>query len=308
MVLAIGLLVAGTIALTIGAEAAIRGAAKVGAARRISPFVLGAVLFGIDIESLGAALIAAGRDQTSMAAGGTFGTIVFLFGVGFGLALLISRKPVESPSRPMVLWPAATLVLGALAISDQVVSRYEGVTLVLAYVVYLSMVLRDREPAEAVGAHVEHEAEQAGRVPPLVLLLGGLAFVYVGATIMVEGGVRILDRTGLTDGFVGAALIGALASADEVLLEILPIRRGLTSLATGNLFGTVGAFSTLVVGLAALIRPLAVDSAAASAFLAASLLYTIVATAFIVRAKAGKVVGVTLIVCYAAWLALSSQI
>ncbi len=308
MLLAIGLLVAGTIVITVGAEAAIRAAGKVAKARGISPFVLGAVLFGIDLESLGAALTAAARNQTAIAAGEAFGTIVFLFGVGFGLALLLSRRPVESPSRPMVLWPAAALVLGALAVADEQVSRYEGVSLILAYVLYLSMVLREREPAEAVGEHVEREADEVPRVPPVLLLIGGLVFVIVGATTMVEGGVRILDRTGLAAGFVGAAVIGALASADEVLLEILPIRRGMTSLATGNLFGTVAAFSTLVLGLAAVVRPLTVDSAGASAFLAASVLYTIVATAFLLRARAGKVVGVALIVCYAAWLTFSAQI
>jgi cation:H+ antiporter len=308
MLLAIGLLIAGTVVVTVGAEAAIRAAGKVATARSVSPFVLGAILFGIDIESLGAALIAAARDQTEIAAGEAFGTIVFLFGVGFGLALLLSRKPAESPSRAMVLWPAATLVLGALAVADEAVSRYEAVSLVLAYVLYLWVVLREREPAEAVGEHVEHEAEEVLPVSPVILLIGGLVFVYAGATVMVEGGVRILDRTGLAAGFVGAAVIGALASADEILLEILPIRRGMTSLATGNLFGTVAAFSTLVLGLAALVRPLTVDSAAASAFLAASLLYTIVATAFLVRGRAGKVVGVALIVCYAGWLAFSAQI
>ncbi len=308
MLLAIGLLVVGTIILALGAEAAIRAAGWVAKARGISPFLLGAVLFGIDIESLGAALIAAARDQTTIAAGEAFGTIVFLFGVGFGLALLLSRNPVESPSRSMVLWPAATLVLGALAIADEEVSRYEGVSLILAYILYLSMVLREREPAAAVGEHVEQKAEKVRRVPPVLLLIGGLALVYVGATIMVEGGVRILDRTEFAAGFVGAAVIGGLASADEVLLEILPVRRGFTSLATGNLFGTIAAFSTLVLGLAALVRPLTVDSAAASAFLAASVLYTIVATAFLRRERAGKVVGVALILCYAAWLALSSQI
>jgi cation:H+ antiporter len=308
MLLAIGLLAAGTVVLTVGAEAAIRAAGRVTKARGISPFVLGAVLFGIDLESLGAAVIAAARDQTSIAAGEAFGTIVFLFGVGFGLALFLARGPVESPSRAMVLWPAATLVLGALAVADEAVTRYEAVSLVLAYVLYLWMVLREREPVEAVGEHVEREAEEMRRVPPVVLLIGGLALVYAGATMMVDGGIRILDRTGLAAGFVGAALIGGLASADEVLLAILPIRRGMTSLATGNLFGTVAAFSTLVLGLAALVRPLVVDSAAASAFLAASLLYTIVATAFLMRGRAGKLVGVALIVVYAAWLAFSSQI
>ena len=67
----------------------------------------------------------------------------------------------------------------------------------------------------------EREVDEAPRIPPLILLLGGLALVYAGATILVDGGIRVLHRTSLTAGFVGAALIGALAALDEVLLEVL---------------------------------------------------------------------------------------
>src|SRR5439155_3289094 len=121
------------------------------------------------------------------------------------------------------------------------------------------------------------------RVPPILLLVFGLALVYVGATVVVNGGIRILERTSLAAGFVGAAVIGALAALDEVFLEVLPVLRGTPELATGNLFGTVAAFSTGVLGLAALVRPLEVDGAGATAFLAAAALYTVVATTFLAR-------------------------
>ena len=65
----------------------------------------------------------------------------------------------------------------------------------------------------------------------------------------------ILDRTTLSAGYVGAAIIGALASADELLLEVLPVRRGTPELATGNLFGTLAAFTSGALGLAALSTP-----------------------------------------------------
>src|SRR5437879_3139778 len=120
----------GAVVLTVGAESAIRGAARFAADHGLSPFVLGALLFGIDVESLGAALLAAGRGPTSLAAGEAFGTIVFLFSAGFGVALLVTRKPVAAPSRLMVLLPAATLVLGAAALANEEVSRFEGAALV----------------------------------------------------------------------------------------------------------------------------------------------------------------------------------
>jgi cation:H+ antiporter len=101
---------------------------------------------------------------------------------------------------------------------------------------------------------------------------------------------------------VGAAVIGVLVSLDEVLLEVLPIRRGTPDLATGNLFGTVAAFCSGVLGVAALVRPMAIDSAAGLAFLGAAVLYAIVATVFLARGRAWRGVGVTVLALYAVWL------
>jgi cation:H+ antiporter len=308
MLVAISLLVAGAAVLTVGAEAAIRGAGRLAKARRISPFLLGALLFGVDVESVGAALIAAGRGQTALAAGEAFGTVVFLFSAAFGVALLLSPRPIESPSIQMVLLPAVTLLAGAAALADRVVSRPEGGALIGAYGIYLGMVILDGRGAQARAEEIVREAEEGPRVPPLVLLVGGLALVYAGASVLVNGGVRLLSMSGLAAGFVGAAIIGALASFDEVFLEVLPVRRGIPELATGNLLGTVAAFSTGVLGLAALVRPLEVDGAGATAFLAAAALYTVVATTFLARGRAGKVVGVAILALYGLWLGFASRL
>jgi cation:H+ antiporter len=308
MLVAISLLVAGAAVLTVGAEAAIRGAGRLAKARRISPFLLGALLFGVDVESVGAALIAAGRGQTALAAGEAFGTVVFLFSAAFGVALLLSPRPIESPSIQMVLLPAVTLLAGAAALADRVVSRPEGGALIGAYGIYLGIVIVDGRGAQARAEEIVREAEEGPRVPPLVLLVGGLALVYAGASVLVNGGVRLLSMSGLAAGFVGAAIIGALASLDEVFLEVLPVRRGIPELATGNLLGTVAAFSTGVLGLAALVRPLEVDGAGATAFLAAAALYTVVATTFLARGRAGKVVGAAILALYGLWLGFASRL
>ena len=308
MALAVALLLTGTVVLAFGAEAAIRGAAAFARAHGISQFLLGALLFGVDIESLGAAVTAAGRGQTEIASGGAFGTIVFLLSAGFGAALLASAKPVPSPGRSMVLAPLLPLAAGALALADGFVTRPEALALVATYAIYVGMVVREGRTLRTRTEELEREAGEGGRVPSWLLLAAGLAAVYAGAAILVSGGVRILELTGLSAGFVGAAIIGALASADEVLLEVLPVRRGAPELATGNLLGTVAAFSSGVVGIAALVRPLSVDSAAASAYLAAAALYTVVAVVFLARGRAGRLTGVFVMGLYVLWLVLAAGI
>ena len=309
MGLALAFLIGGTVVLALGAGAAVKGATALALARGLSPFVLGALLFGVDPESLAAALLAAGRGETSLAAGEAFGTIVFLFSAGFGAALVVSRKPVLSPGPSMVLAPAVTLAAGALALFDSLVTRLEAGALLVIYAMYVSIVVWEGRQARARGEHIRQEATEEARVriPPALLLAGGLVLVYAGAHVLVEGGLRVLDRTSLAAGFVGAAIIGALAAADEVFLEVLPVRRGMPGLATGNLFGTAAAFSTGVLGVAALVRPLEVDSAAGFAYVAAATLYAMVAIPFLLRGKAGRLTGIAVLAAYGAWLAVGSQ-
>jgi cation:H+ antiporter len=208
----------------------------------------------------------------------------------------------------MVLLPGAAIVAGALAMSDQVLTRPEGALLVGAYLFYIAFVVQEGRAAQARAEDIRREATESPRLPPLVLLLGGLVLVYAGATTLVSGGIRLLDRTSLTAGFVGAAIVGALAAMDEVFLEVVPVLRDLPELATGNLFGTIAAFTTGALGLAALIRPLEIDSAANSAFLAIAVLYAIVSVPFLARGKAGRLTGLLLMIAYAVWLALASRL
>jgi cation:H+ antiporter len=306
---AVLLVLSGAVVLTAGAGAAVRGVTRFARAHGISSFVLGAVLFGIHLGSLGATLVASGKDQPALAAGTAMGTMAFLLGVGFGLALLVSKRPVEAPAPMMTLLPLAALALAALALRDLQVSRGEGVVLVGAYLAYLVTILRraDDGTVRALAEEADREAsERFPRLPGWFLALGGLGLVFIGATLLVDGGVRILAHSGLTAGFVGSAIIGSLAAADGVLLGVTPVRRGAFELATGDLLGTVAAFSTAALGLAALIHPVVLAGSAVSvALMAVAVLYTVVATAFLARGRAGKVVGASLVVLFAAWLAIA---
>jgi cation:H+ antiporter len=310
VLLAVVLLIVGAGVLLAGAESAVRGTSRFAIVTGVSPFVLGALLFGIDIEGLGAALLAAGRGQTAIAAGEAFGTVVFLFGVGLAFALLLSRGPIPSPAPLMVVAPSVSVAAAALAVSDQFVSRIEGLWLVVLYGAYVGVVVVQRGGVDERARELEHEASEipGGRGRALLIAVLGLAAVYAGAWVLVQGGIRIVSRTGLTAGFVGAAIVGTLSALDEVFLEVLPVMRGTPALATGNLFGTVAAFSTVVLGLAALVHPLVLDPAAEMSFLAAAALYAIVATVFLARGSLSKPVAFVLLAGYVAWLGYTATL
>ena len=310
MFVALLLLIAGAVVLIAGAESAVRGTARLSIAAGIPAFVLGALLFGIDLEGLSAALLAAGRGQTQIAAGEVFGTVIFLFGIAWALALLLAKGPIESPSALMVIAPAVPLTAAALAISDQQVTRLEGALLVFLYVGYVFAVLAEGRGLKDKTAELEHEASEVGGSVrrAAAVAVTGLAAVYVGAWVLVEGGVKLVERTSLSAGFIGAAIVGTLAGLDEILLEVLPVRRGTPELATGNLFGTMAAFTSAVLGLAALVHPLVLDTASELAFLGGAVMYTFVSVVFLLRGRMARPLGLLLLAAYLAWLAYASTL
>lgn len=316
MALALLLIAAGALILYGGAQLTVRGASRLASSLGLRAFAVAALLLGVDVEGLGAVLTAAGRGDTEIAAGVAFGAVLFLFTAGLGSALVLGRRPIPAPSTVMLLAPGGGVLLAALAISDRYVDRLEGLLLVIGYAGYVFLVLRDRgpgpgepdpdEPEEPLPPRLsplpEPESERPGALAAVAPAVAGVGLLYAGAWILVEGGARLTLSTELAAGFVGAALLGALTSLDEVLLELLPVRRGVPELATGNLFGTLTAFITGVLGLAALVRPLTLDTVANLAFLGVAALYAIVSVTFLLRRRAGWVLGVVLLGFYAAWL------
>ncbi len=309
MLAALGLLALGAVLLYAGAEVAIRGAVALARALRVSAFVLGALLFGVDLEGLGTAVGASAAGQPMLAVGEIFGTVLVVFSVALGSALILAKRALESPHRTMVLAPAIPLVAAAMVLTDRYVGRLEGGLLLAIYAAYVAIVVREGRLAQARAAGLDEEATPTGGLRRVAgVTVGGLLLVAVGAGLAVAGATRFVGLAGLSEGFVGAAVLGVLVSLDEILLEVLPARRGSPELAIGNLLGTLAAFSSGVLGIAALVRPLDVDSAAALAFLGAAVLYAVVATAFLARGRAGWGIGVFVLAFYAAWLVTAAQV
>ena len=307
MLAALGLLAVGTVLLYAGAEAAIRGATSAARALRVPAFVLGALLFGVDLEGLATAVGASAAGQPLLAAGEIFGSVLVVFSVAFGAALILAKRPLESPGVHMVLAPALPLLGAGMVLTDRYVGRVEGALLLGIYAGYVAAVVHEGRMARAAELEGDTEAVSSPR-RAIARAAGGLLLLSVGSGLAVAGATRFVATAGLREGFVGAVVLGVLVSLDEILLEVLPARRGAPDLAIGNLLGTLAAFCSGVLGVTALVRPLEVDSVAALAFLGAAFLYTVVATAFLARGKAGRGVGVFVLAFYAAWLLTAAEV
>jgi len=260
---------------------------------------------GLSLEGLVVAIVASWRGQVSMVPGVAFGIVLVALAGGVGAAAMAGRVPLPAPDVEALLLPAVPLAAIAFALTDQTVSRGEGLALIAVYAAFVLLPAFGKS-----GDDHPPPADRAGRGPSgpaLSGLLGmalGVGGAYLGARVLIAGGIRVAERAGLLAGFVGAAIVGPGASARTV---VGVARRPSGEHPPTAQFVAITAFGAGALGAAAFVRPLVVDGAAAEAFVAAVAIYALTATVFLGRGRAGRLTGLAVIALYGLWIALSSM-
>lgn len=93
----------------------------------------------------------------------------------------------------------------------------------------------------------------------ILLLLAGLALVVFGADLLVDGATSIARKAGVSEFVVGLTIVGFGTSMPELVVSMTGALEGLPDIAVGNVLGSNIVNSLLILGLSALIAPIAVS-------------------------------------------------
>jgi len=96
---------------------------------------------------------------------------------------------------------------------------------------------------------------------PVVAVVAGLVLLVWSAERFVDGAAATSARFGISPLLIGMLVIGFGTSAPEIVVSALAAGQGNPGLALGNAYGSNVANIGLILGLVALISPLAVHSA-----------------------------------------------
>ena len=92
----------------------------------------------------------------------------------------------------------------------------------------------------------------------IFLLIGGLALILFGANWLVDGSSSIAKKFGLSEFVIGLTIVGIGTSTPEMVVSFLSAFQGKADMAIGNIVGS-NIFNTLMIlGVTALIAPLAI--------------------------------------------------
>jgi len=93
---------------------------------------------------------------------------------------------------------------------------------------------------------------------PILVFVAGLLLLYFGAESLVSGSSRLALGFGVRPLVIGMTVVAFATSMPEMIVSLVAAFRGSADLAAGNIVGSNIANIGLILGCAALLRPLAV--------------------------------------------------
>jgi cation:H+ antiporter len=306
MLVGLALLAISAVMLIAGAELFTDNAAAAARRLQITLFAAAFLLAGAEPEEMITAVIASARHRPELAAGDAIGANLTMLTLVLGVAALARPLPFGGRVRGYAVWSAVAGWLAALAVAGGRIERWQGGLLVAAYGAGVALLWwREREPP-AIGeaAEAEEEEEEEGRSRSaalgLALAVAGIALMAAGGWAAVRGAEQVVRAAGLTDSAVGLTLLALATTAELFALAWAAMRRGVSEIAVAGVIGSVAYNATATLGVAALVRPLAVTGILGPAIAAA-----ILPVALLVLTPRGRLtrpVGVVLVIGYAVWV------
>jgi len=246
-------------ALWWGAVLVVDSASRIAQRMGISELVIGLtiVAFGTSAPEFAVTLTAAFKGQADISVGNVVGSNVFNLGfILGGIAIIRAIK-----TTPKLVYRDGSILIGAsvlllIFLWDSTIERWEGLVLMTALLGYLILLFRQKESLE------EEVAEGVYSWKDIPLLIAGLLLIVAGGHFLVDAAIDIARALGISEWVIAVTIVAAGTSTPELATSLVAVIKGKHSLSAGNLIGS-DLFNLLgVLGLAAIIHPMKIDSGA----------------------------------------------
>ncbi len=259
---------AGLLLLALGGEAVVRGA--VGAARRlgVSELLIGLTLvgFGTSAPELLTSVSAALRGSDGVAIGNVVGSNISNILLIAALAAIarpitVARTAILRDGFAMI---AATVALAVYAFYFPALERWTGAAMLALLGSYLWATWLGERLSTGPSAELHRAEARAydGSSPGLWLSLAtaiaGIVALAFGADLLVQGSIALAQMAGVSDTVIGLTIVAVGTSLPELVATLAAAAKGRSEVAFGNIVGS-NIYNILgVLGVTALVRPLAI--------------------------------------------------
>ena len=253
----------GLVLLAAGAEGLVRGSSALALRLGVTPLVVGltVVAFGTGSPELFVSVEAAYRGEGGIALGNVVGSNISNIALILGLSALARPMKVRSEliKREVPLMIAVTLLLCAL-LYDGTLSRVEGLILAAGSVAYMAFayLAARRDRSKMVAEEFEEALTKPRRAAwiDVALVVAGFVLLLIGARLLLAGATVVAAQFGVSQVVIGLTIVAIGTSLPELATSFVASLRGEADVAFGNAIGSNILNILLVLGVAAMIRPI----------------------------------------------------
>lgn len=260
------LIFVGITLLAVGAEGLVRGSSSVALRLGVTPLVVGLtiVAFGTGSPELVVSVGSALSGNSGLALGNVIGSNISNIALILGIAAVIKPLKVraEIVRRETPIMVVITGLLWLLLYDGQL-SRLDGALLTIGAIIYpiLTYYLsKQKQTKEVEEEFAEAYEKPKGKVSIDVLfIVVGLAFLIIGANLLLESAVNIAKFFGLSDVVIGLTIVAIGTSLPELATSTIAAKKGEADVALGNAIGSNVLNILAVLGITALIQPISTE-------------------------------------------------
>ncbi len=263
------LFIIGLVILIKGSDFFVGSAAFIARHFGISQLIIGLTLvsMGTSLPELGASVYASYKGEGGIAIGNVVGSNIANIALVLGICLLLRRIYIKRQllKRDGYVMIGVTLLFTLLAFGGMAggVTRLEGLLLMVIFATYLIILYRQTKGEMGNtrnNADKRIKKKEKGLGKEILKLVIGCVGIIIGAQLLVESAVEIAKAFSISGTVVGSTIIAIGTSLPELAVSLTAIMKKHEGISIGNIIGS-NIFNILwVVGAAALVGDMVVDS------------------------------------------------
>jgi cation:H+ antiporter len=290
-------LVLGFLLLIKGSDFLVEAASRIAKKLGVPEFVIGLTLVavGTSVPELASSVAAAIKGYDDLIIGNLVGSNMANIGLIMGISLLFSSLKVDEDmlKRDGYIMVGAIVLFYAFALTGAI-RWYAGVLFLLLYLAYVMFLIKTKDAGQKnhFGSFVgyffkleylmtiknhavsqitkkrERPTEQhkkvyaafkEGLVKDCVIVAISLVAIVYGAEYLVQGAVWLAGLMHISDGLIGLSIVAIGTSLPELSVSVAAAKRKYADMAIGNVIGSNIANILLIMGVCALMEPIAIS-------------------------------------------------
>jgi K+-dependent Na+/Ca+ exchanger family protein len=271
MIIDIVWLIVGLVLILTGANFLTDGASAVAKKFGITDLVIGltVVAFGTSAPELVISVMASADGNPELAVGNVIGSNIFNILAIIGITAMVRpiaiKKSVMTTEIPMVVLSSVIiLILGSSVVLDHtqanIISRVEGLLLLIFFLLFMRYTFATARNTPDAGSDPQaadtNKLKKIKMWQAIVFIIGGLAALIWGGNKFVQGASAIASGLGVSEAVIGLTIVAIGTSLPELATSIVAALKNEPGLAIGNVIGSNIFNIFMVLGTAAVVKPL----------------------------------------------------